>query len=290
MLEEAFDVLRPFISVGPRALKTSGEVTNETITLENRFAGLTVEDIAHIAEEEGASEEELLVVTSVVLEQDEAEVEEELKFAFGLLLRELGTMRVAACSQWRKYHAQQIDLIVAAMTTDAAIWLVQKAETEFDFVIQRSKKYPTTTHTAWTLLGIFSPVCPKQNIVESQTSGNTFWHTYLGLKYYFDRTLKWNAKGGLPAMVAKDSGDRQLHASIIRALEIAQVGRIGMFGKHPKVWDLVSQGIEHMFHHKTIPLWVTFAVDTLLQSEDILGDYFGRPYVELVGHLSKLVQ
>ena len=45
-----------------------------------------------------------------------------------------------------------------------------------------------------------------------------------------------------------------------------------------------------MFQHRTISLRVTFAVDTLLQSEDILGDHFGRPYVELVGHLSKLVQ
>jgi hypothetical protein len=35
-----------------------------------------------------------------------------------------------------------VDLIVAAMTTDMAIRLAQKAEAEFDLVVKRPKLYP----------------------------------------------------------------------------------------------------------------------------------------------------
>jgi hypothetical protein len=94
--------------------------------------------------EEGLKEKEIPVVTSVRLDQDELEVEEELKFAVGVLLQEIQSIRDAACAQWINYKNNEIDLIVAAMTSNTSIRLVQKAEAEFDLVVKRPKKYPQT--------------------------------------------------------------------------------------------------------------------------------------------------
>lgn len=138
VLEDAFRHLRPFISVGQQAAKdTQMTVPSGTIPLENRFAHLTVEDIVEIAENEGVTEEDLPAVIKVVFEQDNADIEEELRFAIGIFLQELQSIRNTASVQWKKYKANEVDLIVAAMSTDIAIRLAQKAEADFDMAVQR---------------------------------------------------------------------------------------------------------------------------------------------------------
>jgi hypothetical protein len=82
LLDNAFQLLRPCISLGSRTAKSALQgISSDSITMENRFAGLTVEDIAGIAEEEGVKEFDLPLVTSVTLQQDETELEENLKLA-----------------------------------------------------------------------------------------------------------------------------------------------------------------------------------------------------------------
>jgi hypothetical protein len=84
LLDNAFQILRPCISLGSRTSKSALQgISSDSITLENRFAGLIVEDIARIAEEEGVNEFDLSLVTSVILQQDETELEEDLKLAIG---------------------------------------------------------------------------------------------------------------------------------------------------------------------------------------------------------------
>lgn len=115
-----------------------------------------MDDIAEIAEEEGLSEEDLPVVIKVVLEQDESELEEELKFAVALLLQELQGLYDAACALWKKYNADEFDLIVASMIIDTAISLAQKAEADFDLSVTRLKRYRADTHPVWILLYVLA--------------------------------------------------------------------------------------------------------------------------------------
>jgi hypothetical protein len=148
VLENTFQLLRPVISLGAQSTQGVEQISiSDDTHLEDRFANLTVEEAAEIAKTDRVGEQELQAMNSVVFEQDEAEVEEELMFAVGLLLQELQTMRDAACAQWEKYKRNEvIDLIVAAMTTDTAIRLAQKAEAEFDLVVKRPKMCPVNTH------------------------------------------------------------------------------------------------------------------------------------------------
>lgn len=157
ILEDAFRLLRPLLSFGPEAYRPKKQgVDPDVLPLTNRFADLTVEDVAAIVEQEGAEEANLPNVKNVVFEQDETEIEEELKFAVGLFLEELQTMSDAACAQWKKYENNEIDLVVAAMTTDTAIKLAQRPEIEFDLVVKRPKSYSTESFPAWKLLDVFA--------------------------------------------------------------------------------------------------------------------------------------
>jgi hypothetical protein len=45
-----------------------------------------------------------------------------------------------------------------------------------------------------------------------------------------------------------------------------------------------------MFRQKQLPVWVTFAVELLFASQDILGDEVGHAYVDMALHLQKLAR
>jgi hypothetical protein len=260
--------------------------------MENKFAGLSLEDVAELSDDEATDEIQLPVVTPVLLKQDENEIEEELKFAIGLLFDELHNIRTVACEQWKKYKDKQVDLIVAAMTTDTTVKLAQKAEAEFDLVVLRPKKYPTTTYPVWKLLDVIAkPSATRQSRTEEDKNrhGDLFWPTYIGLKKYLGRISNWNSMQNLPAIVPQDFGDRQPHDYTLRAIELAQITRITMFGKRPAVKDMHFQALEHMFDSKQLPIWATFAVELLFRSQDILGDARYRSFIELALHLQKLV-
>ncbi|KAF2123222.1 hypothetical protein BDV96DRAFT_593660 [Lophiotrema nucula] len=153
VLEDAFKVLRPFTSRGPQPARSGAQAdASASIPFENRFANLTVEEAAEFADEFESSEAGLPEVAKVVLEQDETDLEEELRLAISLLLQELGNMGTVVRGNWQKYRNGDIDLIVAAMVTDTAIQLAQKAEAEFDLVVPRSTKYPSLTFPVGKLL------------------------------------------------------------------------------------------------------------------------------------------
>jgi hypothetical protein len=85
-----------------------------------------------------------------------------------------------------KWHARaedELDLIVASMTTNVTIKLAQRAESEFDLVVARPKSYPADTFPVWRLLGtILKP--PMDDASSKSTAdqpANTFWPTYVGL-------------------------------------------------------------------------------------------------------------
>ncbi|KAG9189274.1 hypothetical protein G6011_06142 [Alternaria panax] len=228
VLEDAFRLLQPFISSDPQATKIGGKcVASETLAMGNRVARLSLEEVAKLEDDEALDEMQLLVVTLILLKQDETGIEEELKFAIGLFFDELRNMPFSN----------------------------QHSGTEED-------KY-------W--------------------SGGTFWPTYLGLKYYSDGISKWNPAKNLPAIVPKDSGDRQSDDYTLRAIEFAQITRISMFGERPAVKEMHFQTLEYTFNSEEIAIWAASAVELLYQAQDTLGNTRYHPFVELALHLQKLV-
>ena len=67
------------------------------------------------------------------------------------MLQEQQDMREVVCENWQKYRSGEVDLVVAAMTTDTAIKLAQGAEAKFDLSVTRTKKYSQTQYPVWTL-------------------------------------------------------------------------------------------------------------------------------------------
>ncbi|KAI2474818.1 hypothetical protein Ptr902_02335 [Pyrenophora tritici-repentis] len=290
VLENAFRLLKPFISSGPEAYRPpSGSPAYDAsgATSENRFANSTVEDIADIAEKEGAEEAKLPDFgNKLALVQDESELEEELQFAVTLFIQELQNVTDIACAQWAKYKDEKVDLIVPAMTTDLAIKLVQRAETEFDLVVKRPKKYPTNIFPLWRLLDVL--IKPSIGEKPLEGDGSIFWPTYLGLKQYMDLMVDWTPNKNLPAIVPKDFGNRKIHDATLRAIEFAQIIRIMMFGKHPDVWDMCSQGVEIAFNNRKLYVWVVVAVQLHIASQDTMGDRCAHPSFELESHFQKV--
>lgn len=210
ILEDAFRILRPFISVGPGvALSDRTPEADETptpLSLENRFANLTVEDIAEIADQEQADESNLPQVGKVELEQDDSEKEEELWFAVGVFLQEPQTLREVACENWKKFHDGEIDLIAAAMVTDTAIKLAQKAEAEFDLVIERPKKYPTHIYPVWSLLSeIAKSSADGEATYDEEDRRSDFLATHASLQIHIDKVRKGGKN--VPVIIPKDLGD-----------------------------------------------------------------------------------
>jgi hypothetical protein len=231
VFEDAVQLLRPFISTGPQATRIGVELdASETLVVENRFANLSLKDVAELAEDEAVDELQLPVVTPVVLKRDDADLEEELDFAVGLLFEELHSLRNVACAQWERYKLKDTDLIVAAITADTAIKLAQKVEAEFELLVSRPKQFPVSTYPVWKLLDpIAKPSEAQPEDLNAQTV-SSFWPTYLGLKCYLDRMMQWDPTKNLPAIVPQNFGDNPPHALTLRAIEYAQVIRISMFG------------------------------------------------------------
>ncbi|CAA9963267.1 hypothetical protein PTMSG1_06635 [Pyrenophora teres f. maculata] len=154
LLEKVFRMLKPFIPSGPEAYHPpSGGPASDASgpTFENRIVNLTVEDIADIAEKEGAGEAKL-----------------------------------------PDFGDKTLDLIVPAMTTDLAIKLVQRGETEFDLVVKRPKNYPMNNFPLWRLPNAL--IKPSLADKPLEYNGNIFWPTCIDLKQHMDPMMNWTPR------------------------------------------------------------------------------------------------
>jgi hypothetical protein len=153
VLEGTFASLKPFLaSGGPEAARNNTSATPvPDLSSRNRFAGLTVDELAALAEEEDITEDTLPEVSDVAFEEAEEDREDDFWVAVALMLQEQQDMREVVRENWQKYRSGKVDLVVAAMTTDTAIKLAQNAEAKFDLLVTRPKKYPVSEYPVWIL-------------------------------------------------------------------------------------------------------------------------------------------
>ena len=146
VLEEAFSVLKslvPKVPVDQKQLKPL-ETTRKT-RVENKFESLILEDTEESDSDEtvtrAASTSPKQPSSDVIYEQDETEKEEEFRFASYCLIKDLNDMRQYLLGLWQRYQRKEIDLAVAAATTNMAVNLVRRAEREFATNAVWPKKY-----------------------------------------------------------------------------------------------------------------------------------------------------
>lgn len=70
-------------------------------------------------------------ISTITHEQDETEKEEEFRFASYCLINALNDLRQYLLRLWQRYRRKEIDLAVAAATTNMTLSLVRRAEKEF---------------------------------------------------------------------------------------------------------------------------------------------------------------
>ncbi|CAN9135973.1 unnamed protein product [Alternaria sp. RS040] len=134
ILEDTFASLKPFLGTGgPEPARNNvSDTTTSGLSSRNRFAGLTVDELAAVADEEDIAEDTLSEFSGVKLEEVEEDKEDDFWVAVALMLQEQQDMREVVRENWEKYKSGEVDLVVAAMTTDTAIKLAQGAEAKFD--------------------------------------------------------------------------------------------------------------------------------------------------------------
>jgi hypothetical protein len=142
ILEDTFASLKPFLgSGGPDSARNNISASNiPDLSTRNRFADLTVDELAALVDEKDITEDTLPAVSDVVFENVEEDKEDDFWILVALMLQEHQDMRDVAREKWQQYKSGKIDLIVAAMTTHTAVKLVQNAEAKFDLLVTRPNR------------------------------------------------------------------------------------------------------------------------------------------------------
>ncbi|KAI4953212.1 hypothetical protein J4E86_006753 [Alternaria arbusti] len=302
VLEDTFASLKPFLgSGGPEIARNNGSATNVAdLSSRNRFAGLTVDELVALADEEDIAEDTLPDVSNVTLEEAEEDKEDDFWIAVALMLQEQQDMREVVRDNWQKYKSGKVDLIVAAMTTDTAIKLAQSAEAKFDLLVTRPKKYPVTEYPVWTLPAVLfynnhedmhkwslaeiaKPSTRLGVTADAQSEAHfDFWPVFAGLKFYLHKHM--TKKNSIPQQSNIQSN------RTFRAIEHAQIMRIvAKAAKRPPLLDMVSKGLLDMFTEHKIPMWLTYGVQLHFDSQDIMGEMTNRPHFELQVYLNHLM-
>jgi hypothetical protein len=86
--------------------------------------------------------ESLSPVYPVEVQQDESEIEAEFFFAIQSFLTNVHELRDIVQEKWFEYKDGTASLIKASLIANTAIELLRHAESEFDLLLERPKKYP----------------------------------------------------------------------------------------------------------------------------------------------------
>ena len=168
VLEEALSILKP---LAPKEqvdkIRTKHASTTRKNIPENKFDNLVLEDDDESASEDVAQptsnpSPQKPPMPDVIYEQDDTENEEEFRFASYCLIKDLNDLRQYLLGLWQRYQRKEIDLAVAAATTNMAMNLVRRAEREF----ARTAAWPKEYATEWQN----SPIAGCIPVVSSPTN------------------------------------------------------------------------------------------------------------------------
>jgi hypothetical protein len=177
VLEEALSILKP---LAPKEqvdkTRTKHASTTRKKISENKFDNLVLED----ADESPSEDVTQLTgnpaplkppIADIIYEQDGTENEEEFRFASYCLIKDLNDLRQYLLGLWQRYRRKEIDLAVAAATTNMAIILVRRAEREF----ARTATWPKEYAAKWQ----DSPIAGCIPVVSSLTTCTQGWQLEL---------------------------------------------------------------------------------------------------------------
>ncbi|KAF2829510.1 hypothetical protein CC86DRAFT_437299 [Ophiobolus disseminans] len=220
ILEQAAAILRPLVK-DPRSQKPTRKERQQKSTpistqgITNVFSRLAVEDTevlddtddlpTHTASPYDEPLDSLPPVNPVHIQQDEAEIEAEFFFAIQSFITNAHEIRDIVQETWFEYKDGKVTSIKASLIANTAIDLVRHAESGFDLLLKRPKKYPAKTFPVWSLPALLflhhhpgflevdeiQEFCLPSGIMipKSQNCSHVYWclwPVYSGLKSCFD--------------------------------------------------------------------------------------------------------
>ncbi|KAF2877706.1 hypothetical protein BDV95DRAFT_480836 [Massariosphaeria phaeospora] len=321
ILQKVAAILRPLVpepeprkATQQRPHKSKPSATHK---LSNVFSHLVVEDTHELddtqGDENGASDtatkydeplESLPPVNPVEIHQDETEIEAEFFFAVQSFITTVHDVRDMVQETWFEYKDGKVDSIKASLIANTAIDLVRHAESEFDLLLKRPTKYPAQTFPVWSLPALLflhqHPGFVEHNDIlefclpsglmmpRSQNCTHVYWclwPVYSGLKYYLDATLRGKKPKTDVLNVSRSAFDpvNGAHEDAWRTIKLAEKFRhITVQHKSVVSIDEITRGMAYMFKSRTVPIWVTFGMQILLDVQDILGpSQVEAPFQEL---------
>ncbi|KAI4607796.1 hypothetical protein J4E80_009537 [Alternaria sp. BMP 0032] len=313
-LQRTLDILRPYTPKPENKQTNATPASSRTTALEVEFAKLDLQDTTEDDEED--TEPPIVVgdlpsVPSVEINLNDESLEETFFLDIITFLKEMQSIRNYVLKRW----AGGSDITTKAFVTNTAINIVRQKEYEFDQSLSRPRQYPVDKYPVWCLpalllhrankrkkLGHTRPLEPfiKPSpmaitlTVLGQHSSLCFYPVYNGLKKLLHDVK--SAPRARPRAeflfhnLRRQYEDLVMHPNFFDARDMASA--IYVMDEQPTYLrflpeDEVTRGIRHMFRVRKIPFWVTFAMQILLDINDLPEGSVGNPYNDLRREVTK---
>ena len=173
--------------------------------------------------------------------------------------------------------------------------------------MDRPAKYPASEFPVWSYPSILyynvhehmhsvpikMMVLPSEAVAVLGESGTCFhadwclYNAYSGTKYYLYHTQKLGrvSSHALPA-ISKERIQGRLTGHAWRALEWTTIlWAATLVSPNIFALDEITRGIRHAFKTWTIPIWVSFGVQVLLDIQDVFTTSIEKPLKDLQAHV-----
>ncbi|KAH9908419.1 hypothetical protein F4778DRAFT_795844 [Xylariomycetidae sp. FL2044] len=224
-------------------------------------------------------------ILPVSLAKNEEDTEYEFRFAIFSFMKELDRVRAVLRKVWSSYAGGVMELMCASLLTNTAIQLVRRAEHELDLMIQRPKKYPDSLYPTSTFPGILVYQCHQHSLLDGGRSLDSLlqplremalydceharlcmWETYNALNHSLWELEQQGAQYLLSGNVNPNAPEKfRRIKSMLPDFQAVSQGMDKCVAS-----DEITLGLGTMFKTKKISIWVTFAVEVLLDAQDEL--------------------
>lgn len=225
----------------------------------------------------------------------EEDIEDDFIFTIMSFLHELERMRDLLKQMWSGFKDGSRELMMCSLLTNLAIQLVRRSESELDLLTERPQKYPASSYPVRTFPGIYLYETHEKKtgnadsnsarllqmleptaclpLYSCEHSEFCLWNVFNALKHTLLDVKGAHKNIMLPEYEHCPPTDDEwplpeTFCRIKRMMQCLQaVSRTR--GKHFAT-DEIIHGINFLFETKTVPIWVAFGVQLLLDVQDEL--------------------
>lgn len=294
------------------ATTVEDEDDEDSIPLANKFSELHVDQPENEEEETqaGLEDTEYTKLPKISIERPESEVEHDFFLGIYVFMNELVDVRDYLSMQWGKYRDRAADLAAISLMSNTAIMMVRREEMTLED-LERPKKYPADIYPVWTFLPMLlfrqasvlnHPTMNMERFATNQWQSlaawssessdgmeeSCMWTAYKVIKYAVHNSQPPPGQRGFPMGAAnvdykRSKGNPGEVSKIFKVLLQLQAVAMRSVGA-TVAEDEVTRGIRFAIESNTVPAWVVFGFQVILDIQKCIGADVGRPVQELQAH------